>query len=313
MARALSRPTSSVDRVRRFNRFYTRVIGALDEGHLQSAHSLADVRVLYELAHRADPTASEIGDDLGLDAGYLSRILRSFEKSKIVRRVASKHDARQSFLHLTPEGRSLFANLDARARAAIIDLFAPLDDLSQRKIVDAMDLIKETFEKTPRDRAPVSLRTHRPGDMGAVVSRQAILYATEYDWNEEYEALTARITADFLDDFDATREICFIAEQEAAMVGSVFLIRHPEREDVAKLRLLYVEPHARGQGVGKRLVRECTTFARRAGYRAITLWTNDVLASARRIYEAEGYRLVNEEKHRSFGKDLVGQTWEMQL
>jgi DNA-binding MarR family transcriptional regulator/GNAT superfamily N-acetyltransferase len=313
MARALSRPTSSVDRVRRFNRFYTRVIGALDEGHLQSAYSLADVRVLYELAHRTDPIASEIGDDLGLDAGYLSRILRTLEKSRLLRRVASKHDARRSFLHLTPEGRSLFANLDMRARAAIIELFAPLDDVSQRKIVDAMDLIKETFEKTPRDRAPISLRTHRPGDMGAVVSRQAILYATEYDWNEEYEALAARITADFLDDFDSAREVCFIAEQEAAMVGSVFLIRHPELEDVAKLRLLYVEPHARGQGVGKRLVHECTTFARRAGYRAITLWTNDVLVSARRIYEAEGYRLVKEEKHRSFGKDLVGQTWELEL
>ncbi|MEO7113351.1 MAG: bifunctional helix-turn-helix transcriptional regulator/GNAT family N-acetyltransferase [Polyangiaceae bacterium] len=313
MARALSRAPSSVDRVRRFNRFYTRLIGVLDEGHLQSAYSLADVRVLYELAHRSGATASEIGGELGLDAGYLSRILRSFEQRKLLRRIASKNDARQNHLRLTLEGRSLFATIDARARDAIIGLFAPLDDPSQRKIVDAMDVIKETFEGTPRERAQVSLRTHRPGDMGAVIARQAILYATEYGWNEEYEALTARITADFLDDFDPTREICFIAEQEATMVGCVFLIRHPERESVAKLRLLYVEPQARGQGVGKRLVRECTTFARGAGYRTITLWTNDVLVSARRIYEAEGYRLVKEEKHRSFGKELVGQTWEMRL
>lgn len=306
------RTPSNIDRVRRFNRFYTHLVGVLDEGHLESVYSLAEVRVLYELAHRSDPTASEIGRDLGLDTGYLSRILRTFEHRKIVRRIASEDDARQSLLRLTPEGRALFANLDARARDAISELLAPLGVCAQKRIVDAMDVIKETFEEEQTD-ASISLRTHRPGDMGAVVSRQAILYAEEYGWNDEYEALTSRIVADFLDGFDETREACWIAEQESVMVGSVFLIRHPEREAVAKLRLLYVEPQVRGQGVGKKLVKQCTTFARRVGYRAITLWTNDVLTSARRLYEAEGYQLVKEEKHHSFGKDLNGQTWEIQL
>lgn len=304
---------SRVDAVRRFNRFYTRLIGVLDEGHLQSRFSLAQVRVLYELAHRTDPTATEIGRDLNLDAGYLSRLLRAFERHGLVERSHSQTDGRQANLSLTHLGHTTFADLDARARAAIVALLEPYSDFEQRRVVNAMHAIETIMGFAATPAAPVIFRDPQPGDMGLIVSRQAILYAQEYGWNQEYEALTARIVADFIQNFDRQHERCWVAEQGGDVVGSVFLIHHPERDGVAKLRLLYVEPAVRGRGIGRRLVHECSNFARQAGYHTITLWTNSVLTSARRIYEAEGYQLVHEEPHHSFGCDLVAQTWELPL
>lgn len=303
---------SHVERVRRFNRFYTRLIGALDEGHLESAYSLAEVRALYEIAHRPDATASEIGRDLGLDAGYLSRVLGRFAEHKLIEKVASTTDARRVQLRLSAKGKRLFEGLDARAREAVSALLAPLDEPARRRLVDAMRTIEASLGSDAAA-PPIVVRAHRLGDMGAIVSRQAVLYGQEYGWNAEYEALVARIVADFVEHFDPAREHCWVAEQEGAMVGSVFLMKHRERPKVAQLRLLYVEPSARGAGLGRRLVRECTDLAERARYRTITLWTNSVLETARRIYESEGYRLVEAKPHRSFGQELIGQTWELDL
>jgi len=313
----------AVAQVRHFNRFYTRVVGALDEGHLHSSFSLAETRVLYEVAHADDRsdgiTATELCRSLGLDAGYVSRILRGFERRGLVERARSPEDARRSLLRLTPKGRSTFDDLNLRATAAVADLLEPLAEGRRRELLDAMRTIESLLgggnggAGPASPQAPFILRPHRPGDMGWVVHRQAVLYAREFGWDEHYEALIARIVADFIERFDSRRERCWIAERDGETVGSVFVIKNAEREGVAQLRMLYVEPSARGLGIGRRLVRECTEFARRAGYKSIVLWTNSVLVSARRIYEAEGYRLVKEEPHHSFGQDLVGQFWEMEL
>jgi DNA-binding MarR family transcriptional regulator/GNAT superfamily N-acetyltransferase len=303
-----------VAQVRRFNRFYTRLVGALDEGHLHSSFSLAEMRVLYEIAHGEGPTATELGRELRLDPGYLSRILRGFERRGLVERARSATDARRNHLQLTDKGRSTFAELDARASDAVASVVAPLANREQQQLLDSMRTIESLLgDRSVAPQPPFVLRPHRPGDMGWVVHRQAVLYAQEYGWDETYEALISRIAADFIDRCDPRRERCWIAERERQIVGSVFLIKHPERAGVAQLRLLYVERNARGFGIGRRLVRECTEFARQTGYGTITLWTNSVLTSARKIYEAEGYRLVREEPHHSFGHDLVGQTWELTL
>jgi DNA-binding MarR family transcriptional regulator/GNAT superfamily N-acetyltransferase len=299
-------------RFRRFNRFYTRQIGALDEGHLRSPFSLAQARVLYEIANTESPTAAALGRELGMDAGYLSRLLRDLEHQGLVQRAPSIDDRRQTILSLTPAGRATFEDLDARARSQVATLLAPLTEAKQRLLLDAMRTI-ETLIGAHDQRAPYLLRSPRSGDMGWIVHRQAVLYTKEYGWNEKYEALISRIVAEFVERFDSERERCWIAEQDGEIVGSVFVVKHPERAGVAKLRLLYVEPAARGLGIGRRLVSECTRFAREVGYHSLTLWTNSVLSSARRIYEAEGYRLISEEPHHSFGKDLVGQTWELKL
>jgi DNA-binding MarR family transcriptional regulator/GNAT superfamily N-acetyltransferase len=306
-------PAARVAAVRRFNRFYTRQVGALDEGLLHSPLSLAEARMLYELAHRDSPTAAELGRDLRLDPGYVSRLVRGLEQRGFLERVPSPTDGRQTLLRLTQEGRATFDDLDARASEEVAAVLAPLSDAQQRHLLDAIRTIEKLLGDAPRESTPYILRPHRPGDMGWVVHRQAVLYAEEYAWNDEYEALIARIVAEFIDTFDAKREYCWIAERDGDIVGSVFAVRHPERKGVAKLRLLYVEPSARGMGIGARLVSEVTRFARQAGYHTLTLWTNSVLVSARRLYEAEGYRLVHEEPHHSFGKDLVGQTWELAL
>lgn len=302
--------------VRRFNRFYTRLVGALDEGHLRTAFSLAEARLLYELAQRNGLTATELGRALGLDAGYLSRMLRRFVERGLVERVPSRTDGRRSHLQLTRAGRASFSALNTRARNDVAALLAPISDAERRRLLTAMQTIEKLLggaapEESPGE--PFVLRSHRAGDMGFIIHRQALLYAREYGWTTEYEALIARILADFIERYDPTCERCWIAERAQETVGSVFLIRHPEREGVARLRLLYVEPDARGLGIGRRLVSECTTFARSVGYRTITLWTNSVLVSARRLYEAEGYTLVQEESHHRFGHDLVGQTWELAL
>jgi DNA-binding MarR family transcriptional regulator/GNAT superfamily N-acetyltransferase len=304
----------AVAQVRRFNRFYTRLVGALDKGHLHSSFSLAETRVLYEIAHGDAPTATDLGRDLQLDAGYLSRMLRGLERRGLVERGRSPIDGRRNHLQLTPKGRSIFEDLDARASAAVADVLAPLVDGQQQQLLESMRTIESIFGRPATEQqAPFVLRPHRPGDMGWVVHRQAVLYAQEYGWDETYEALISRIVADFIDRFDRKRERCWIAERGGEIVGSVFLIRHPERAGVAQLRLLYVERSVRGLGIGRRLVHECTQFARQTGYKTITLWTNSVLVSARKIYEAEGYRLVSEKPHQSFGQDLVGQTWELEL
>jgi DNA-binding MarR family transcriptional regulator/GNAT superfamily N-acetyltransferase len=301
-----------IARIRRFNRFYTRQVGALDEGHLHSRFSLAEARVIYEIANTEAPTAAVLGRELSIDAGYLSRLLRGLERQGLVQRATSADDRRRSILRLTSKGRATFQELDARARAQVATFLAPLSDAEQRRLVDAMRTI-DTLLGARAQPPSYHLRDPRPGDMGWIVHRQAVLYTKEYGWNQEYEALISRIAAEFLERFDAERERCWIAEREGEIVGSVFVVKHSEREGVAKLRLLYVEPSARGVGIGRHLVAECTRFAREVGYHTLTLWTNSVLVSARRIYQAEGYRLVREEPHHSFGKDLAGQTWELKL
>jgi len=300
--------------VRCFNRFYTRQIGLLREGYLESSFSLTEVRVLYELAHRETTTATELARELTLDAGYLSRLLRRFAQHGLIVKEPSPLDARQNLLRLTDQGRAAFAPLDQRSREDIGAMLQILSPVEQDRLVQAMANIQELLGARPEPRVPYLLRPHRSGDMGWVVHRHGVLYAEEYGWDEHFEALVARIVADFIEHEDPRRERCWIAERNGENVGSVFLVAHPEREGVAKLRLLLVEPTARGFGIGRRLVDECTRFARQADYHTITLWTNSVLLSARHIYESAGFRLVGDaEPHRSFGHDLIGQTWELEL
>jgi DNA-binding MarR family transcriptional regulator/GNAT superfamily N-acetyltransferase len=300
-----------VDAVRRFNRLYTRRIGALRAGLLDSPFSLAEARLLYELAHRECPAAADLARDLGLDAGYLSRLLRGLERRRLISRERSKSDARQSLLSLTAAGRRTFATLDARSSAEVRALLGKLSDAGQRRLVGAMRDVERLLGAAPEPKAPYLLRPHRPGDMGWVVHRHGALYAQEYGWDERFEALVATIVAKFIDDFDPQRERCWIAERDGEIVGSVFLVK--KAPTVAQLRMLYVEPGARGLGIGKRLVDECERFARDKGYRKLVLWTNSVLHAARHIYETAGYRLVAEEPHHSFGHRLVGQNWELKL
>lgn len=297
--------------VRRFNRFYTQRIGALGDRHLASAYSLTEVRVMYELAHREAPTASTLGQALGMDAGYLSRILRRFAQQGLVRRVRSKSDARQVHLHFTKKGERVFVPLDSKTRDVVASLLQPIPIDRQETLLQAMGTVERLLNANQSGNPNVSLRTHRPGDMGWVIHRHGALYAQEYGWDERFEALVAEIAAQFIRDFDPKRERCWMAEANGEIVGSVFLVR--KTDDVAKLRLLLVEPSARGLGVGTRLVQECTRFAREAGYKTITLWTQSVLHAARKIYQREGYELVSEEPHHSFGHDLVAQVWEKSL
>ncbi len=300
-----------ISTVRRFNRFYTKQIGLLGEGYLETPFSLTEARVLYELAHRERPSATELARELALDAGYLSRILRGFERRRLLSRTRSKADGRQSHLSLTARGRAAFAPLDVRSRADIGGRLARLGPGEQRRLVDAMQAIEALLGGAPAAKAPYVLRPHQPGDMGWVVHRHGALYAQEYGFDERFEALVARVVAKFVDRYDPRRERCWIAEKDGEIVGSVFLVRRSR--SVAQLRLLLVEPKARGLGIGERLVAECIRFARQAGYRKITLWTNSVLRVARRVYQTAGFRRVHREKHRSFGRDLVGETWELSL
>jgi len=297
--------------VRRFNRLYTRQIGVLHEHLLQSPFSLAEARVIYELAHHEQTTATALGDELGLDAGYLSRILRSFQKRRLISKQPSKTDGRQMLLSLTQTGQQAFAQLNARSRDQIGAMLSMLPPAEQSRLVEAMHAIEGLLAAPPEHTVPSVLRPHQPGDMGWVVHRHGVLYAQEYGWNEQFEALVAEIVAKFIRHFDPRRERCWIAEQDGENVGSVFLVKRSKT--VAQLRLLLVEPKARGLSIGSRLVDECVRFARHVGYRKMMLWTNDVLDAARRIYEKTGFRLVREERHHSFGQDLVGQTWELDL
>lgn len=300
-----------VDAVRRFNRFYTRQIGLLCKGYLESPFTLAEVRVLYELAHRDAPAAAEIGKVLGLDTGYLSRMLSSFRKRGLLTRHASEQDARQSHLSLTEKGRVAFGALEAKSEAAVSKMLEGLPPAEQSRLTGAMAAIESLLGEPAESKAPYLLRTHQPGDMGWVIHRHGVLYAQEYGWDERFEALVAKIASEFIQKFDSKRERCWIAERDGAIVGSVFLARKTER--VAKLRLLLVEPPARSLGIGARLVAECVRFARQAGYRKITLWTQSILDAARHIYRQAGFRMVKRERHRSFGAKLVGETWELTL
>ena len=303
--------TAPISVVRRFNRFYTRQIGVLREGHLDSPFSLTEVRVLYELAHRDGPTSAEVARDLGLDAGYLSRIVRSFERRELIEKTRSERDARQAHLRLTDTGRAAFADLDARADGEIATLVRTVAPDDWRRLTDAMRTIERVLAPKQEAARSYVIRTHQPGDIGWVVYRHGVLYAREYGWDERFEALVAQIVAEFVHNFDARRERCWIAEQDGERVGSVFLVK--KTDTVAKLRLLLVEPKARGLGIGHRLVDECIRFARHAQYRRMTLWTNSILHAARRIYETAGFTLVSEEPHAMFGENLIGQTWELEL
>ena len=297
--------------VRRFNRFYTQTIGVLDEGLLHSPFSLAEARVLYELAHRRGPSASEIARELHLDPGYLSRILRGFRRRELIEGVAADGDARRRYLSLTGAGRAAFAPLDARSREEIGALIGRLPDGAQARLVGAMRTIETLLASDVEPVGNFVLRPHRAGDLGWIVGRHGALYAEEYGWDAEFEAMVAEIATRLLADFHARRERCWIAERGGEPIGSVALVA--ETDTIARLRLLLVEPAARGYGLGRRLVEECLGFARQTGYRQVVLSTFKVLVAARRIYQAAGFRLVSEEPQRRFGHDLVEESWELSL
>jgi DNA-binding MarR family transcriptional regulator/GNAT superfamily N-acetyltransferase len=298
---------------RRFNRMYTRFIGTLNEGLLNSPYSLAEARVLYELATRDAPMAREIAEELGMDAGYLSRLLGKFERDGLLKRKASEQDGRYAELTLTGRGRSAFKKLNALSEEQGQTVLEGLSPSARMQLIDSMRTMEGLLTKTDRRRLPYILRPHRVGDMGWIVHREGVGYAEQYGWDETFEALVARIVDQFVTNFDPSRERCWIAEVDGQNVGHIFLVKHPEELDTAKLRLLFVEPSARGIGLGDALVTECVRFARTAGYKKVVLWTQSILVGAHRIYERAGFRLVNEAPHRSFGKDLVGQTWELAL
>jgi DNA-binding MarR family transcriptional regulator/N-acetylglutamate synthase-like GNAT family acetyltransferase len=298
--------------MRRFNRFYTRQIGLLDEGLLNSPFSLTQVRTLYELAQRDQTTAVELCTTLGLDAGYLSRILASFRKTGLIERQESPDDARQTLLRLTKKGRKAFEPLNARSNEQVSRMLSALPPTKQDDLIRAMGTIEAALSDQARRLQSYVLRPQRPGDMGWVVWRHGVLYSQEYGYDERFEALVAGIVSQFVARLDPARERCWIAERDGENVGSAFLVK--KSQSVAKLRLLLVEPSARGLGIGQRLVDECVRFAKGTGYNKVMLWTQSELAAARRLYQKAGFELVGEEKHESWSRrDLVAQTWELKL
>lgn len=297
--------------VRRFSRFYTRQVGLLRDGYLETPFSLTEARVLYEVANREHAVAAELTKELGLDAGYLSRILAAFRRRGLVERRASAADARRSEIRLTKRGKTVFASLDSRSRDDIGTQLARLGVADQERLVGAMGTVERLLGEPRPAAGPYVLRDPRAGDYGWVVQRHGAIYAEEYGWNEEFEGLVAGIVGKFIEHHDPKRERCWIAELDGENVGCVFAVK--QSATVAKLRLLLVEPKARGLGIGKRLVDECVTFSRAAGYKRLRLWTNSVLRAARHLYEEAGFELVAEDSHHSFGKDLVGETWELKL
>ena len=301
----------SIGVVRQFNRFFTRQIGVLREGLLHSPYTLTEARILFELGHRDHLTASDLCRELGLDPGYLSRILARLEQQGLLEKVRPDNDGRQRLLRLTPQGSDAFALLDQRSRDEVSEMLNDLSDEEQQRLLKAMQTIEIVLTKGLKYSDPFFLRSHEPGDMGWVIHRHGVLYAQEYGWDEHFEALVAQIVADFINNYKPERERCWIAEMDGEIIGSVFVVQ--SSETVAKLRLLLVEPKARGLGLGTRLVEECIRFARRSGYRKLMLWTNSILVEARHIYEKTGFKLVAEEAHHSFGHDLIGETWELIL
>jgi DNA-binding MarR family transcriptional regulator/ribosomal protein S18 acetylase RimI-like enzyme len=360
-------PREQIERVRAFNRDYTRLIGVLSEGLLDSPHSLTEVRVMYEIAHRRDVTAAELADELSVDRGYLSRLLKGLESKKILARTVSAEDGRRQHLRLTAAGKQVLAPLERRSNEQVKVMLTTLDEKRRGAVLEAMELIRDAFDaerasddadqvaeragrnaepaktnaardlgndaqlgKSPRPRvapggsarsdskphprvarAGITFRPHRPGDMGWVVQRHGELYHQEYGWNEEFEALVAEITAEFIRKLDVTRERCWIAERDGERLGCIFLVA--KDATTAKLRLLLVEPETRGMGVGRALVTECVRFAREAGYRKIVLWTQENLGAARHLYDEAGFKKIAREPHHSFGHDLVAETWELEF
>ena len=307
----MSQSNDQVQAVRAFNRFYTRKLGVLDQQLLKSPFSLSEARVLYELAHREDLSAKEIGTELGLDAGYLSRIVQNFDEAGLITREPLPSDRRQYQLTLTAKGRQTFAKLERSMQDEVAAMLATLPHDGTARLIGAMALIERLLGESGGLPSPAVLREPRPGDMGWVVQSHGAFYAREYGFDSSFEGLVAEIAAKFLASFDASRERCWIADIDGTQVGSIFLVRHTD--DVAKLRLLLVEPAGRGQGLGHRLVGECVAFAKACGYRRITLWTQSILVAARKIYQEAGFKLVGTEPHRSFGQSLIGETWELEL
>jgi len=313
MTRTPATADSVIGSVRAFNRFYTRQIGVLDEGMLNTSFSLTDGRVLYELAQREQTTATALAADLGLDAGYLSRILARFKRLGLISRRPSKEDARQSLLSLTAKGKAEFEDLNARSNRGVEEMLAPLSAPERSQLTGAMETIQRLLQgPSESSKEPFILRTHRVGDMGTVVLRQALLYAREYGWDERFEAIVAKIAGQFIEEFDPSRERCWIAERAGEVVGSIFLVKSAE-EGVAKLRMLYVEPDCRGMGIGNRLVEECLRFARECRYKKVTLWTQSILLPARRIYERHGFKIVKEWPNSDIGVELVSEIWDLEL
>lgn len=308
---SMTHTNEQIAAIRSFNRFYTRQLGLLEEGLLKSEFSLTEVRVLYELAHRDGLTASDLVRDLGLDGGYLSRLLKKFVTRGFLTRRSSDGDARQSVLALTSQGRDAFKPLNQASHDEVAGMLGRLSADQRAALVKAMGAVQRLLGDHPEAKVPYILRSPQVGDLGWITHRQAVLYNQEYGFDEAFEALVAEILSAFVKNFDPRFERGWVAEREAEVAGSVFLVR--ESAEVAKLRLLYVEPSARGLGIGKRLVEECIQFACTKGYSRLTLWTNDVLVSARRIYETAGFKLSSQENHHSFGKDLIGQRWDLEL
>lgn len=299
--------------VRGFNRFYTRQIGVLDEGLLASPYSLTQARVLFELGTRKAVTAGEIGDALGLDAGYLSRIVQSFVAQELIQREPSSRDGRQMLLSLTADGKKAFRGLDRKSHDVTAAHLSGLSAPRRERLLASMQELQRTLSAADNDAGKLVIRTHRVGDIGWAIERHGQLYADEFGWNEEFEALVATLFAQFASTHDPAAERCWIAEVDGERVGCVFVVRNAEDPTTAQLRCLLVDPKGRGLGVGRRLVDECLAFAKAAGYTRMLLWTNDVLVSARRIYEAAGFALESEERHHSFGHDLIGQVWMRDL
>jgi DNA-binding MarR family transcriptional regulator/GNAT superfamily N-acetyltransferase len=312
-SKLLPEVSGEIAKFRHFNRMYTRYLGTLNEGLLNSDYSLAEARVLYELANRNAPKASEIAEELGMDPGYLSRLLGKFERDGLLRKKASDQDGRFAELVLTTRGKSVFKKLNELSNEQAHGALQGLPPAARTEVIQYMQSIEALLMETDRSRTPYVLRPHRIGDMGWIVYREGLAYAEQYGWDATFEALVANIVSDFITHFEPARERCWIAEVDGRHVGHVFLVKHPSQAHTAKLRLLFVEPSARGTGLGHALVNECVRFARTAGYRKIVLWTQSMLTAAHRIYQSAGFRLVKEEPHQSFGHDLVGQEWEMGL
>lgn len=298
--------------VRRFNRFYTQRLGVLQEAWLDSPFTLTEARVLYELTQRDEATATDIGTELGLDAGYLSRLLRSFEKQGLITRRPSAEDARQSFLSLTAKGRKAFRPLEEKSLAQVGGSLDPLSLIDQRRLLAAMGTIMNLLDRREDTSREATLRGPRHGDFGWIVSRHAELYAQEYGWTEPFEGLCAQIVADYVNKLDPKKERCWIAELNGAPVGCVMLVKD-DKPGIARVRLLIVDPAARGLGLGKRLTHECIRFARKSGYRGVTLWTHSVLTAARHVYEQAGFTLTASEKRHTWGKDVVAEFWDLKF
>jgi DNA-binding MarR family transcriptional regulator/N-acetylglutamate synthase-like GNAT family acetyltransferase len=301
--------------MRRFNRFYTRQLGVLRKRYLDSPYSLGEARVLYEIANNRAPTASDIGRTLDLDAGYLSRTLRNFEKNGLIQRKVAARDARQSHLALSPRGRSAFAPLERRSQADAATMLGRLTAAEQARLTAAMATIEQLLggaaAASPAPDRRYVLRAPQPGDFGWIVRRHAELYAQEYGWTAPFEGVCAKIVADFVNTFDPQRERCWIAEMDGENVGSIMLAK--DSDSTARIRLLLVDPKARGLGLGAALVDECMNFARGAGYTKMTLWTHRVLTAARHIYQKAGFTLTRSERHRSWGRPVVSEHWDLDL